>query len=223
RTFSACQNLINELDNYTNVVFVGEPSSENINFYGDTRTVTLPNSNIPIRLSFAWWQDKPQWENGDWTAPHLAVEMSFEEYQNNEDPVLEAALNFDAEGFIINPMEYFTELYMAGNAVELQASAMKMVKDPRYSFFDFEGQFNDAAYRVINFGDLKGAYFIFQMNTQLFPNSANAWSSFAEINWKMQQTDKAIEYYKNAISLDQDGKVGDHAKKMLETIEQEMK
>ena len=59
---------------------------------------------------------------------------------------------------------------MAGKVAELQQSAAKMVKDPRYQFFDFEGQFNDAAYRVINFGNLEGAYFIFQMNTQLFPN-----------------------------------------------------
>lgn len=60
RTFSACQNLINELHNYTNVVFVGEPSGENINFYGDNRRVLLPNSKLPVYLSFAWWQDKPQ-------------------------------------------------------------------------------------------------------------------------------------------------------------------
>lgn len=55
RTFSACQNLVNELDNYTNAIFVGEPTSENINFYGDTRRIELPNSKIPVFLSFAWW------------------------------------------------------------------------------------------------------------------------------------------------------------------------
>ncbi|MCB0563755.1 MAG: hypothetical protein KDD01_05195, partial [Phaeodactylibacter sp.] len=44
RTFSACQNLVNELDNYTNAIFVGEPTAENINFYGDNNRVELPNS-----------------------------------------------------------------------------------------------------------------------------------------------------------------------------------
>ena len=41
RTFSACQNLVNELDNYTNAIFIGEPTAENINFYGDTRPGSL--------------------------------------------------------------------------------------------------------------------------------------------------------------------------------------
>jgi len=221
RTFSACQNLINELDNYTNVVFVGEPSSENINFYGDNRAVTLPNSNIPLRLSFAWWQDKPQWENADWMAPHIAVEMSVEDYQNNEDPVLEAALNFESNGFIVDPMAHFTELYMAGKMEEIQQVAVKMVKDPRYKFFDFEEQFNNAGYQVMNLGDAEGAYSIFQMNTQLFPNSANVWDSFAEANWKTKRIDKAIEYYKKALALDPNGSVGENAKKMLKEIGQE--
>ena len=52
RTFSACQNLVNELDNYTNVIFVGEPTAENINFWGDSRPVKLPNSGIDISLSY---------------------------------------------------------------------------------------------------------------------------------------------------------------------------
>ncbi|NNM22951.1 MAG: hypothetical protein HKO54_05310, partial [Flavobacteriaceae bacterium] len=60
RTFSACQNLVNEFDNYTNAIFVGEPTSENVNFYGDNNRVDLPNSKVPVYLSFAWWQDKPQ-------------------------------------------------------------------------------------------------------------------------------------------------------------------
>jgi hypothetical protein len=50
RTFSAAQNLVNELEKYTEVVFVGEPTSENVNFYGDTRTETLPNSKLDVNL-----------------------------------------------------------------------------------------------------------------------------------------------------------------------------
>ncbi|MEM9885361.1 MAG: hypothetical protein AAF849_05655 [Bacteroidota bacterium] len=221
RTFSACQNLINELDNYTDAIFVGEPSSENINFYGDVRTLVLPNSKIPVRLSFAWWQDKPQWENADWMAPHVAVTTSFEEYQNNEDPVLKAALNFEGEGFILDPMAHFTELYMANKAEELRTSVIEMVNDPRYQFFDFEGQLDGAGHRVINFGDLKGAYFIFEMNTQLFPESTNAWNSFAYIHRKMQQPTKAIEYYKKVLALDSKGAMGEEAKKIIKEIEAE--
>ena len=94
RTFSACQNLVNELSNYTNAIFVGEPTGENVNFFGDNRRINLPKTGIPVYLSFAWWQDKPQWDNSKWLAPKIAVEMSFEEYKTNRDPVLDACLNY---------------------------------------------------------------------------------------------------------------------------------
>ena len=93
RTFSACQNLVNELHTYTNAVFVGEPTGENLNFYGDNRPVTLPNSGLRAYLSFAWWQDKPQWENEDWLAPHVSATMTFEQYRTGADPAFRRSID----------------------------------------------------------------------------------------------------------------------------------
>ena len=86
-------------------------SAENINFYGDNREVKLPNSQLSVYLSFAWWQDKPQWENEPWTTPHINIDMTFEEYKTNKDPVMDAILSFSDEGFITDPMGYLTELF----------------------------------------------------------------------------------------------------------------
>ncbi|MCO6491943.1 MAG: tetratricopeptide repeat protein [Phaeodactylibacter sp.] len=220
RTFSACQNLVNELDNYTNAIFVGEPTAENINFYGDTNPVELPNSKTTAYLSFAWWQDKPQWENGDWLAPHLAADMSFGDYRSNRDPVLDAALGFSSDNFILDPMAHLTELFMAGKMEEVQSEAKRMVNDPAYRFFDFEEEFNNAGYRLMGSGQLQPALYVFQLNTQLFPESANAWDSLAEANWKAGNTDKAIEYYNKAIKMDPEGSVGDNARAMLEKVKE---
>ncbi len=93
RTFSAAQNLVNELDNYTNAIFLGEPTAENINFYGDSKTLMLPKSKLNVYLSFAWWQDKPQWENKPYTSPDIPVELSFNDYVSNTDPVLNKILS----------------------------------------------------------------------------------------------------------------------------------
>ena len=163
RTFSACQNLVNELDNYTNVIFVGEPTGENINFYGDVNRFQLPNSDLSVRLSFAWWQDKPQWENGPWTAPHLSVVPTFEDYVNNVDPILDKILAFDNEGFIADPMNHFTNLFLAGKIDQLKSDAVNMVNDPRYQFFDFEEEFNTTGYNLLGRGQIKEAIFVFQM------------------------------------------------------------
>ena len=219
RTFSACQNLVNELSNYTNAVFVGEPTAENINFYGDNRPVQLPNTRINALISFAWWQDKPQWENADWTAPHIAVDMSFEQYRNNEDPVLQAALDFKDDDFILNPMNYFRNLFVAGEVEKLQSEVVRMLQDPAYRFFDFEGEFNSAGYDLLKGKRFEDAIYVFTMNTQLFPESANAWDSLAEAYWKSGATDKAREYYNKAISLDTEGNITANAKRMLKQIE----
>ncbi len=218
RTFSACQNLVNELDNYTNAVFIGEPTGENVNFYGDNRRVELPNSKIPVFLSFAWWQDKPQWENADWTVPHIAVDMSFEDYKTNADPVLKAALSFSNSNYILDPMKYMTDLFMAGEAEKLASETLRMINDPAYKFFDFEKELNRAGYNILGNGDHEQAISVFLFVTQMFPDSANAWDSLAEGYLKAEQTEKAIEFYNKAITMDPDGPTGKNARAMLKTI-----
>ena len=86
RTFSACQNLVNELSKYTEVTFVGEPTAENINFYGDTKQEVLPNSKLAASLSWMWWQNLDPRDKRLWMPPHLAVDMSFDDYQKGIDP-----------------------------------------------------------------------------------------------------------------------------------------
>lgn len=218
RTFSACQNLVNELSNYTNAVFIGEPTAENINFYGDNRKVQLPNSKLNTFLSFAWWQDKPQWENGPWLAPHVAVDTSFEQYRTNQDPVLETALNFSDDDFVLNPMGHLTALFEAGKMDEVATEATRMVSDPRYQFFNFEEEFNNAGYRLMRSDQLKESVYLLEMTANLFPNSANAQDSLAEAYWKSGNKEKAIAHYNKAISMDPKGNVGENARSMLKQI-----
>lgn len=221
RTFSACQNLVNELSNYTNATFVGEPTSENINFYGDNRRIALPKSNTPVFLSFAWWQDKPQWENADWLAPNLAVEMSFEDYHDNRDPVLDAIINSEASGLVLDPLSYLKDLFMANKLDEVKSEATRLVNDSKYRFVNFEEQFNKSGYDLFNQKNLEGAIFVFQLNVELFPQSANAWDSLGEGYWKAKQIPKSIECYNKAIELDPKGETGDNARAMLKQIKGE--
>lgn len=223
RTFSACQNLVNELSNYTNAIFVGEPTAENINFYGDNRRVELPKTKTPVFLSFAWWQDKPQWENGPWLAPQLATDMSFDDYRNNKDPMLDACLNFshkDASA-ILDPMGRLRSLFEAGKMGEVEAEARAMINDPLYRYFNFEGRINQSGYNLMNGNQLEPAIAVFQLNTRLFPKSANTWDSLAEAFWKTKNKDKAIEYYTKAVEIDPNGATGDNARNMLKQIKAE--
>ncbi|MGB5378628.1 tetratricopeptide repeat protein [Muriicola sp.] len=220
RTFSACQNLVNELHTYTNAVFVGEPTSENINFYGDNHPVILPNTNMKAFISFAWWQDKPQWENRPALDPQIATGMTFEQYRTNQDPALEAALAYSNGNFIADPMGYFTNLYTSGKADQIVVEAKKMMADPAYKFFDFEAEFNKAGYNFLGDQSFEEAQFIFHMITELYPQSANAWDSLAEAYWKSGDSTKAKEFYQKAVNLDPDGETGVHARGMLKEIKE---
>ncbi|PRX57893.1 S41 family peptidase [Flagellimonas meridianipacifica] len=226
RTFSACQNLVNELHNYTNTIFLGEPTSENINFYGDSRPVILPNSLLPVSLSFAWWQDKPAWQNEEWLAPAIPVDISFEEYSTNKDPVLNAALAFSDRDFKPNPMRFITDLFVRGDIEQLDKEVPKMVKDPRYDFFDFETEISKAGTHLVGSGRMpaiQAGIGVFSFVTRLFPNSANAWKNLAEAYLKAGDKEKAKDLLQKSIVLDTNGKFGEKAKTLLREIENSSK
>ena len=221
RTFSACQNLVNELDNYTNVIFVGEPTAENINFYGDNRKVVLPNSGVPVYLSFAWWQDKPQWENGPYTVPDVKVELSFDDYKANRDPVLDKALDFDGSNFISDPMAYLRGLFEANEIDMLKKEAVRLVNDPIYAHVDFESEFNRAGYSLLDADRPQEAIFVFELTTALFPKSPYCWYSLGEAYLKAGDAVKAKKFYQKAIDLDPKGSTANFAKNKLEKIANE--
>lgn len=218
RTFSACQNLVNELSNYTNALFVGEPTAENINFYGDNRRIELPNTKIPVFLSFAWWQDKPQWENGPWLAPQLAVDMSLKDYQTNKDPMLQACLDFSEKDPILDPMGRLRELFHAGDSTALESEAKRMATDPKFRYVNFEEKINQSGYQLLNATKMEEAVAVFELNTKLYPGSANTWDSLGEALWKSKQADKAVGAYKKVMALDPHGVTGENARRMLKKI-----
>ncbi len=125
------------------------------------------------------------------------------------------ALNFSGTDFVLDPMEHITNLFMAGKIEQLQTDAARMINDPKYRFFDFEGRFNKAGHQLLNGGQIENAIFVFHMVTESFPDSANAWDSLAEAYLKAGDTAKATELYNKAINMDPDGPTGKNAKEML--------
>jgi hypothetical protein len=191
RTFSACQNLVNELHTYTNAIFIGEPTGENINFYGDNRHIELPKTKVPVRLSFAWWQDKPQWENDDWLAPNLPVEMSFDDYRSNRDPVLDVALRFSDKNFITDPMAHLFDLFQKGNMPMIETETLRFAHDPRYRYQNLEEKLTKTGGRLIEQNQVQSGLFVLDLVTKAYPKSAKAWLALAKGLEKANQPEKA--------------------------------
>lgn len=215
RTFSACQNLVNEFSNYTNAIFVGEPTAENINFYGDNNRITLPKTQTRVLLSFAWWQDKPQWENAAWLAPQVAADMSFADYQQNTDPSLNACLAMNESNAVTDPMQKLKTLFMMGKLEEVEKETARMVNDPIYRYIDFEANFSEAGSLFIKRKQNDIAIKIFEMNTRLFPDSPRSWLGLAEAYTAAGQKNKALHAWEKLVSLDPSGPSAEEAKKRI--------
>ncbi|MGD1947830.1 MAG: hypothetical protein ACFB0A_16600 [Croceivirga sp.] len=217
RTFSAAQRLINELDNYTNVLFVGEPSSENINFYGDNKRVILPHSKLPVDLSFVWWQDKAQWQNADFIKPHYPIEMAYEHYVSNQDPALETVLSFNPQNFTMEPLAYLSDLFYGKRMDYAQNEIKRMVQEPAFSFFDFERELSNKGFVLLgNDNDL--ALFFLELTTIGFPHSENAWINLAQAQLELKDYAAAKSSCERVLNLSKNGAYAIKARNILDNV-----
>lgn len=219
RTFSAAQNLVNELERYTEVIFAGEPTSENVNFYGDTKTEVLPNSKLPVNLSWMWWQNLDPRDKRKATSPRLAADMSFADYYNNNDPALNAVMAYDPSQTLINKL---TTLLKAGKKEEALKFARDYLADPLHRYFldRVEPEINNEGYRLMQNGNKDLASHILEVNVKTFPESANAYDSYAESLMELGKNEEALKFYQVAIEKDKKGETAENSRKMIEKLKE---
>lgn len=198
-TFSAAQNLVNELEKYTNTIFVGEPTGENVNFYGDAARIVLPNSGLVVRASTLWWQNLDPRDRRRWTGPHVAAELTSTDYLTNNDPALKAIFNY-------TPKKELTEQLMEAlnsNDVALAGKRFReFVNDPANAYLNVENAMNSFGYKLMGMKRLDQAIEIFKLNTEAYPKSANVWDSLGEAYMNKGNRELAIKNYEKSLALD---------------------
>ncbi|MGI8640477.1 MAG: tetratricopeptide repeat protein [Pyrinomonadaceae bacterium] len=198
RTFSAAQNLVNDLENYTNTLFVGEPTAGSPNFYGDATSIVLPNSEITVRVSTLWWQDLDSRDTRKWTGPHIAVKLSSKDYFTNNDPAIKTIL-----GYV--PKKELSEMLMEMLSKNDVASAIKLYRafksDSVNLYVNTESSINSLGYRLIGMNRLNQAIEIFKLNVESYPQSANVYDSLAEAYMKNGNKELAIKSYEKSLEL----------------------
>ena len=88
KTFSAAVTLVAELELNTNATFVGEPTGECPNQWGDPTDLRLPNSGIVIQLSTLWWQPEDPRDDRSFIKPSVPAPLTFADYAANTDPAM---------------------------------------------------------------------------------------------------------------------------------------
>jgi len=91
-TFSAGQNLLTDITNFTNAILVGEPSGSKPNHIGDAGWFQLPYSGLKGIVSTQFHQTSTAEDNRKWIAPHIPVGLSSTDYFNGNDKALDAIM-----------------------------------------------------------------------------------------------------------------------------------
>ncbi len=79
---------------------------------------------------------------------------------------------------------------------------------------------NSVGYTAAFADDLERAQVVLELATEVFPESANAWDSLAEIHLEQGHREKAIELYRKALEVDPDfSNAADQLEKILASVE----
>ena len=197
RTFSAAQNLVNEIEKYTNAIFVGEPTGSSPNLYGDPLIMTLPNSKMPFRVSTLWHQIDPN-DRRLWTSPEIFTPLTSGDFQTNIDPAFQAIQTYV-------PGSTFKDLTAEALKIADISVFIKKYRDfklkPTNKFINTETDTNALGYRLLQAKKVKEAIEVFKLNTEDYPHSANVFDSLAEALLADGNREEAIKNYEKALVI----------------------
>lgn len=97
RTFSAAQSLVNFLDEYTRVIFVGEPTGARPDHYGDSKKTRLENSGLTLRVSSLHWSSFNSNDDRPSTGPDAYTPWTSKMYFAGRDPAMEQIISFNED------------------------------------------------------------------------------------------------------------------------------
>lgn len=198
QTFSAAQNFVNRLENYTEVVFVGTPTGENVNFYGDVRPVVLPNSRLRIGMSALHWQDMDPRDKRTSLTPEIAIDPSFADYRAHTDAALTEALT----GTFVSLEDALGEAMPRGYDATLAAyRAWTADSRHRYALAAAEARVNALGYKLLNEKRAADAIAVFRLNAETHPASFNAFDSLGEAYDLAGRKAEALAAYERSVQL----------------------
>jgi tetratricopeptide (TPR) repeat protein len=175
-TWSAAQFLLDDLQKYADVTFVGEPSGSKGNHYGDSRRITLPNSSITVRAATIYWQAWLPNDQRRWTAPDVAAGLSFSDYVRNEDPVLTTAL-----GFVARPRlsDEIRQAMAVGDTAAVRERFAAYRADTTHAYSDARLSLDSAAMHFLERSDYDRAIAILELAVMEYPDVPRAYANLS--------------------------------------------
>jgi tetratricopeptide (TPR) repeat protein len=196
-TFSAAQFMVNDLERFTNTIFVGEPTGSKINHYGDSRRIFLPNSGITVRVSTVLWQVDER-DTRQWIAPQLTAELSSEEYRQNVDPALKLIQNY-VPGKSLG--ELLEEPLVKNDIAGAKANFLQFRADPVNKFYDIENEMYGLTNRLLRTNNYDAAIEVLKLNLTVNPQSATGYTALGDVYRAKKDNKLARQAYEKAAEL----------------------
>jgi tetratricopeptide (TPR) repeat protein len=197
-TFSAAQFFLNDLEKYTNTIFVGEPSGSKGNIYGDSRKITLPNSGLTVRVSVYYWQDWPPWDTRLWTAPQVTAELSSEDYRANTDPAMRAIIQYTPR----KPLSELLPEALAQGGLDLALKRFREFQsEPINKYADIEEPLLIAGQRLLDENKPEQALALFKLDAESNPHSFRAHYAIGEAYFRSGKKEEAVKNLEKALEL----------------------
>ncbi len=196
-TFSAAQFMVNDLERFTNTIFVGEPTGSKINHYGDSRRITLPNSGMTVRVSTLLWQVDER-DKRQWTAPQLTAELSSEEYRQNVDPALKLIQNYVQGKSLVELLE---EPLVKNDIAAAKANFLQFRADPVNKFYDVEKEMYVLTNRLLRTNNFDAAIEVSKLNLIANPQSATGYTALGDVYKAKKDNEQARRAYEKAAEL----------------------
>ena len=186
---------------YTNAIFVGQPTGEHVNSYGDPVPIVLPNSHIRVGMASVWWQDDDERDKRIETDPEIAADPTFADYVANRDPALDEITGYRVESSLEDAVRGGIETgSVDGGLAAYHAYASNPIH--RYVLDRMEATVNALGYKLLAANRLSEAVEAFTVNADANPKSANAADSLGEAYVAAGERVKAIDSYRRALQLD---------------------
>ena len=149
-----------------------------------------------------------------WIGPHIAAELTFDEYRDNVDPAMRAILAHTPRGPVVEEAE---AALAAGNADLARRLVREFVASPANKYQSIEILMNRLGYRLLEAKQIESAVVVFELNAEAYPESWNAWDSLAEGHMLAGRRDLAIKYYERSLHLNPENHGGREALERLRT------
>ena len=211
-TFSAAQLLVQDLEEYSDAVFVGEPTAGKPNSYGDSDRITLPNNGISVRASIVYWQRSHPLDSRQWKGPDVTAELTSRDYRNNVDPAMREILVWKPEPSLAERMR---DAFAAGDSAGALKQHLAYKTDPRHAYTDTGLELNALGYELLKQGRPEAAIAVLLLNTADHPGSSDAFDSLAGAYLEAGRREDAARSYERALALDPSN---ENARWMLEKL-----